>query len=526
MLTGMAFFFLLLLHIMWKSSFSTSDAEPKVYTSGGWDWKHAKQFHPPDSIKKLPGGKPKTLPKVQAPRSSFKNPGEPDPRREAVEQAFNKSYASYKKYAWMEDELAPVSGDGKETFGGWAATLVDTLDTLWIMGQKEEFAEASKAAATIDFSKTSAGAANMFETTIRHLGGLLSAYDLSGDKKLLKKATELGEMLYIGFDTPNRLPGFWLNFEDAANGAQRAGTNDPSASPASLCLEFTRLSQLTGDPKFYAATDRVTRFLEKTQFKTALPGIWPTTLDFRNERATETSFTIGGLADSLYEYLPKMHALLGGTDDTFEKMYRSSMKMVEEYFLFRPMLPGQDDILFAGDVRAGNGDTVELIPRGQHLSCFAGGMFGLGGKLLDIDDHVSVGERLARGCGWAYTQFPTGVMPEIFTLFACPSLEPCDFDEALWEKKGDDTMQKGWKSVRDARYILRPEAIESIFLLYRMTGKEDLRDIAWSMWEGIVRSTETDLAFSAIKSVKAKGTTQKADSMEVSLFHKRRLARY
>lgn len=160
---------------------------------------------------------------------------------------------------------------------------------------------------------------------------------------------------------------------------------------------------------------------------------------------------------------------------------------------------------------------MEFVPEGQHLTCFAGGMFGLGGKLFDIEKHVDIGERLARGCGWAYGQFPTGVMPEIFNLIPCKSIDECSWDEERWLQEGDHALNRGWKNARDPRYILRPEAIESIFLLYRMTGKEDFRDLAWDMFQGILRSTETKLAYSAIRDVMATKTPEKEDSMEVSL---------
>jgi mannosyl-oligosaccharide alpha-1,2-mannosidase len=504
-------FVLVALHMLLPDTLSNTGFAPSSF-----DWNAAHQFYPPKSIKSLPTGSARPLPRVQAPPTAFKDPGTPDPRRDAVREAFRRSWDAYKTHAWLQDELAPVKGGGKETFGGWGATLVDSLDTLWIMGFEDEFYEASDAMAGVDFGKTHAGAANLFETTIRHLGGLLAAYDLSGEQALLDKAVELGDMLYMGFDTPNRLPGFWFDFDKAIKGTQIAGTNDASAAPASLCLEFTRLSQITGDPKYYAATDRVTRFLEKIQFETSLPGLWPVTLDFRNERAKLHVYTLGALADSLYEYLPKMHALLGGIDDTYEKMYRGAMKPAVEHLLFRPMLPDNDDILFSGNgrVHPKNG-VIDTIPEGQHLTCFAGGMFGLGGRLFGIDEHVDIGERLARGCGWAYGQFPTGLMPEVFRLIPCDSIHGCDWDESRWESEGDESLPKGWKGVREPKYMLRPEAIESIFLLYRMTGKEDLRDLAWDMFQGIVRSTETNLAYSAIEDVTVKGETKKTNSMEV-----------
>ncbi|KAG5985341.1 hypothetical protein E4U54_006035 [Claviceps lovelessii] len=480
-----------------------------------FDWAQAKLFHPPPSIKPMPTGKPRKLGRVQASPDAFVQTDETKKRQRVVRDAFKRSYNAYRTYAWMKDELTPVSAGSKNPFGGWAATLVDALDSLWIMDLRDEFREAAKAVTAIDWSDSGDGAANLFETTIRHLGGLLSAYDLSGDKALLSKAVELGEMLYHGFDTPNHLPGFWLNFDEAKRGALVAGTGDPSASAASLCVEFTRLSQITGDGKYYDATDRVTRFLERTQNETLLPGMWPMTIDFRNEAVRDGRFTLGGLADSLYEYLPKMHALLGGVDPTYEQLYRTAMDTVTQKLLFRPMVPDETaDLLFTGDWHAGAGSSRRLIPKSEHLSCFTGGMFGLGGRLLDLPDHVSVGERLARGCAWAYSAFPTGVMPEVFRLIPCDDMTRCPWDESLWGRVGGKSLPKGFADAPDPQYQLRPEAIESLFVLYRITGKTELQDMAWDMFQAIVASTETKYAYSSIWDVTTKGKTKKKDSME------------
>ncbi|KAM0250201.1 hypothetical protein ACHAQJ_008744 [Trichoderma viride] len=491
---------------------STRTVRP-VFVPSSFNWTTVQQHHGVKDIKPLPTAKPNALPRIQAEASAFKHSAVNDKRRNAVRDAFKRSYGAYKKLAWMRDELTPVSGSAKDPFGGWAATLVDALDTLWIMGFKKEFAEAASAVGALDWSVTDSTAANMFETTIRHLGGLLSAYDLSGEPVLLRKAVELGEMLYMGFDTPNRLPGFWLDFEKAKDGKLVAGTSDPSASPCSLSMEFTRLSQLTGDSKYYDATDRVTRFLDRIQNSTMLPGMWPVTINFQSELAADNSFTLGALADSLYEYLPKMHALLGGVDEVYEKMYRGAMDAAVQNLLFRPMVPDHDDILFSGEFRAGK-TTGGLETDSQHLTCFVGGMFALGGKLFQIDDHVNIGERLARGCGWAYGRFPTGIMPEIFSMVPCQTLEACVWDEERWKRLGGKSLPKGFTHAQDRRYILRPEAIESLFVLYRVTGKADLQDIAWSMFEAIMKATETELANSAIEDVTVSGPTKKLDSME------------
>ncbi|KAF7535513.1 hypothetical protein G7Z17_g13196 [Cylindrodendrum hubeiense] len=485
---------------------------PRVkFLPSSFDWSTPRPFFPPSSIKPLPAGRTKQFPRVQADASKFKHSQTAETRRKAVRDEFLRSYHSYQKFAWMRDELEPLAATGKDNFGGWAATLVDSLDTLWIMGLKKEFHEAAQAVASLNWGDVHVGAVNLFETTIRHLGGILAAYDLSGEEALLQKAVELGNMLYIAFDTPNRLPGFWLNFADAEHGKQVAGVHDPSASPGSLCMEFTRLSQLTGDAKFYDATDRVTQFLAQIQNKTMLPGMWPVALDFMNEQVNDNTFSLGALADSLYEYLPKMHALLGGLDPTFEIMYRTSMDVVIRNLLFRPMLADKADVLFAGDIHFN--ENVEFVTESQHLSCFVGGMFALGGRLIDNEEHVNLGERLARGCGWAYSAFESGIMPEIFNLIPCPTLDACEFDEERWKREGDQRLTKGFRHARDARYLLRPEAIESIFIIYRITGNPEWQDMAWNMFQAIVRETTTEHANAAIEDVTRQGSA-KTDVME------------
>jgi mannosyl-oligosaccharide alpha-1,2-mannosidase len=493
--------------------------KPRIeFRKSSFDWKSVKQAYPVESITRVP----KTEPKRAGLRvqhdfgENFQLDTKTQARRTAVRDAFLRSWKSYKKHAWLKDELTPVSGGGKNTFGGWAATLVDSLDTLWIMDLKTDFYEAAAEAAKIDWQKTSDSSLNVFETTIRHLGGLLSAYDLSGEKALLDKAQELGDLLYMAFDTPNRMPPFWLNFEQAKAGQQVADTHEPSASPASLSMEFSRLALLTGEDKYYDAVDRIRAFLERTQNKTSLPGMWPTMIDFQHEGVSESSYCIGALADSLYEYLLKTSILLGGREPSYESMYRKAMDTIIDNVLFRPMLPNKENILFPGNTWA-RGRTLEIEPVGQHLACFAGGMFALGGKYFGIEKHVDIGERIARGCAWAYEAFPKGVMPEIFTMVKCKSLDGCEWDQERWEKEGDSKLPKGFSAARDVRYILRPEAIESLFVMYRVTGRSEFQDMAWTMFESITKATKTTYAYSAIWDVTVKGETSKSDSMEVRL---------
>ncbi|KAI0468394.1 glycoside hydrolase family 47 protein [Xylaria cf. heliscus] len=491
-----------------------------TYVRQSYDWSKSKIFYPVAEYTPLPAGRPRSLPPVQY---SFKEDKSPEgvareavlaSRRSEVKEAFVKSWKSYKNVGFGYDELMPVSGKGRDVpdFGGWGATLVDSLSTLWIMDLKDDFYDAVAAAVNIDYSKSQDTSCNYFETTIRHLGGLLGAYDLSKETALLEKAVELGDMLYMAYDTPNRMPGFYLDFQDAKMGNQLAGTRDSSAAVASSSLEFSRLTQLTGNNKYYDAISRVTQVLDDWQNRTKLPGMWPTYFDLRDMELNDNSFTISALADSIYEYLPKTFAILGGLEPVYEKLYLGAMDTIIENILFRPKLPDQADILFPGNVWVTDQGPT-LTAESQHLSCFAGGMFGLGGKLFQIPEHVTIGEKLTKGCVWAYDAMPAGIMPETFDLLKCASLEPCDWSQSEWEIVGNTSLKPGFKNVPDTRYLLRPEAIESVFLMYRMTGNTDYQEMAWRMFQAIRKATETDLAFSAIESVTVADTVR-VDSME------------
>lgn len=216
----------------------------------------------------------------------------------------------------MKDALRPMSRSYTDQFCGWAATLVDSLDSLWIMGLREEFDEAVQAVAGIDFGESTSDRVNMFESTIRYLGGLLAAYDLSKRKVLLIKAREIGDLLYSGFNTENRMPVDFIDFARAKTGQeQTVEYSVVSASPGSLSLEMTRLSLITGDPKYYDAVSKLMEVFYRHQNETRLPGLWPEMVSMsRQDVVTGDHFTLAGNADSLYEYLPKMHGLLQGAD--------------------------------------------------------------------------------------------------------------------------------------------------------------------------------------------------------------------
>lgn len=149
-------------------------------------------------------------------------------------------------------------------------------------------------------------------------------------------------------------------------------------------------------------------------------------------------FTLGGMSDSTYEYLPKEYLLLGGQVEKYRTMYEQSMDVVKEHLIFRPMLPSDDDILFCGKLHVPS--TVDdrkigdLESENAHLTCFAGGMFGMGAKLFDRPEDLEIAKKLTEGCVWSYDMTASGIMPESFEVAPCESLRECTWNEtAYWE---------------------------------------------------------------------------------------------
>lgn len=489
-------------------------------------------FYPVKEWIPLPTGKPVKLTRLQHGfgTESSEDKEEREKRQAAVKASFVHSWEGYKKYAWLKDEVTPVEAGYINSFSGWAATLVDALDTLWIMGLKEEFEGAVNALDKIDFATTDADTVNVFETTIRYLGGFLGAYDISHQQypKLLEKATEVGNLLYGAFDTPNRMPTTRWEWRKARDGEkQEAGEQCLIAELGSLTLEFTRLSQLTGDPKYFDAIQRITNVLHDVQAMTRLPGMWAVIVNAAYLKFTDTGFTLGGMADSLYEYLPKQHMLLGGLTQQYQEMYESSMEPIKKHIFFKPMTPDNADILVSGAARVVSSSQDELRvdkeAKGQHLGCFTGGMVGIGSILFDRKDELDIARKLVDGCIWAYNHTQTGIMPEVFHMVPCPTEGSCDWDEKSWHKAilaehSDSSLPKdttdeqrvqhfikdrrlppGFVDITDRRYILRPEAIESVFIMYRLTGDKRYQVAAWRMFNAIEKYTKTDIASAAIK---------------------------
>ncbi|KAL2268320.1 hypothetical protein VTJ83DRAFT_3166 [Remersonia thermophila] len=708
------------------------DAAP---TSTAIHWKKPKEWFPipEQELIMLPTGTPKRVPTIQFafPKESPADKEKREERLAKIKAEAKRAWYGYRKYAWTHDELTPVTKGARNPFCGWAATMVDSLDTLWIMGLKDEFEEAVEAVKDIDFTTTPwRDDIPVFETIIRYLGGLIGAYDVTGRdpkyRSLLDKAVELAEILMSVFDTPNRLPILYYSWKPEFNvNPKRASTSAGVAELGSMSMEFTRLAQLTGKHKYYDAIARITDAFEDLQNRkgaTAIPGIFPENLDasgcnrtaarlqkqaaqnqaddtlwqrslaggsgsgqdpavaydvqpnaepgsgdshplrkrlppqrypasFRSSGLPEGwdcvpqnltgsssyasgagSYSMGGSQDSAYEYFPKQYLLLGGLVPKYRTMHEKTVDAVKEYLLFRPMAEGDPDVLFSAKAYSSDGTTKQLSYQWEvtHLTCFLGGMFGLGGKIFDRPDDVEIGKKLADGCVWAYDVMPTGIMPEYATVLPCRDMVNCKYDEKEWyraldpnydmrdrqaaeyyekldqwkkqEEKwnkeqalqkqaaeqgrrseadkeaaaraagrseqpaadaAEDAQQRpesgfqkrdvdangapvekqwvlppkpvkpeshleyvtakikrehipsGFVSLNDKRYILRPEAIESVWYMYRITGDKSWQEKGWRMFEAVIRATSTEVGHSAIHDVAVTDSKPKLDdSME------------
>ncbi|KDO53923.1 hypothetical protein CISIN_1g0475971mg, partial [Citrus sinensis] len=155
--------------------------------------------------------------------------------RDEVREMFYHAFDGYMEHAFPLDELRPLSCEGEDSLGGYALTLVDSLDTLALLGDRERFTTSVEWIGKnlqFDINKT----VSVFETTIRVLGGLLSAHLIARSSPRLLPA----------FDTPTGIPFGSVNLLHGVDEHESKITS--TAGGGTLTLEFGVLSRLTNDP--------------------------------------------------------------------------------------------------------------------------------------------------------------------------------------------------------------------------------------------------------------------------------------
>ncbi|KAJ2802140.1 hypothetical protein H4R21_002529 [Coemansia helicoidea] len=425
-------------------------------------------------------------------------------RQRAVRAAMKHAWAGYRAHAFGKDELQPLSKSFNQRWGGWAITMVDALDTLYLMGMMDEYEDAKRHVTTIDFSKTPPGhLVPVFEMTIRALGGLLGAYELDNDPKLLQKAKQVGDTLAKAFNTPTGLPYPALDLSGANSNKAKAFVC--IAEGGTIQLEFKKLAQLTGEQRFRDIADRAAEALEKGD--RPIKGLYPTFIEVVSGAYNVWSgYSVGSEADSFYEYLLKQHILHNMHQPKFGERYVTSVEAVKERLLGR----SASGLAFLGSLAS---PDASLIPEMQHLACFYPGLLALGAQAMDRPQDLTLAEELARTCYLSYKSMATGLGPERFSLAARKHRRapPAANRPSVLEAE----PPKGDISAADPRYILRPETLETLFVLYRVTGDTKYQDWGWEIFQSIEKYTRVDDGYAAYLDVTrttAAGNLQ--DSME------------
>ncbi|CAK9318694.1 unnamed protein product [Citrullus colocynthis] len=355
-------------------------------------------------------------------------PDEAKQLRDEVREMFYHAFNGYMKHAFPLDELRPLSCEGEDSLGGYALTLIDSLDTLALLGDREQFAASVEWIGKnlrFDINKT----VSVFETTIRVLGGLLSAHLIASDhttgmkiasyeNQLLDLAEDLARRLLPAFDTPTGIPFGSVNLLYGVDEHENKITS--TAGGGTLTLEFGVLSRLTNDPIFERVTKNAVRGLWARRSKLNLVGAH---INVFTGEWTQKDAGIGTSIDSFYEYLLKAYLLFGDEEYLFifQEAYGAAM-----HYLFND--PWYVEV---------NMDSAALVwPLFNSLQAFWPGLQVLAG---DIDPAIRT-----------HTAF--------FSVWKRYGFTPEGFNLATL------SVQHGQKS-----YPLRPELIESTYWLYKAT---------------------------------------------------------
>jgi len=379
---------------------------------------------------------------------------------ERVKTEFLHAWNNYERYAWGHDALKPLSKTAHDWYGqSLLMTPVDALDTLILMKLDAE-ADKARALITSELSFDRDVYVKNFEITIRLLGGLLSSYQLTDDKRLLALAEDLGNRLLPAFDSPSGLPYVYVNLHTGQ-------VRDPISNPAetgTLLLEFGTLSKLTGKPIFY---DKAKRALVETYKRRSSIGLVGSSINVETGAWTDNDSHISGGIDSYYEYLWKCWLLFSDKDCL--EMWNASIPAVHKY------LADETN----GELWYGHADMVT----GKRTETTYGALDAFFPAVLALAGDLPRARRL---------------QDSSFKMWKLHGIEP----EVIDYK----TMQ-----VKAATYHLRPEIVESTYYLYHYTKDREYRDMGETIFNDFVKHCRAEAGYAALKDVVTK---EKRDEME------------
>ncbi len=379
---------------------------------------------------------------------------------EAVKEAFLHAWRGYLEHARGHDALKPLSRTGQDWYdASLLMTPVDAMDTMLLMGLEEEAALAREMILEdLDFQRDFP--VQVFEVTIRLLGGLLSVYQMQGDPRFLELARELGDRLLPAFESPTGMPYRMVNLE---TGEPSAPVSNP-AEIGTLMLEFGTLSRLTGNPAYYEAAKKSVQEVFRRRSELGLVG---TAIHVETGEWEDPTSHISGRIDSYYEYLLKAWLLFG--DEDFRRMWDASIGPVNRHLAHQ--VRGE---LWYGHAHMATGERTAT--RFGALDAFWPGVLALAG---DLDPAARL-------------------MSSVHSMWTTFDVEPEQMDYVTME-------------ITSPGYPLRPEALESAYVLHTLTGDETYRAMGWDIFQRIQRWCRTPEGFAHLADVTTK---EKADAME------------
>jgi mannosidase alpha-like ER degradation enhancer 2 len=369
---------------------------------------------------------------------------------EKVRGEFRHAWQGYTQYAWGHDELEPVSKTARDWYGETLLmTAIDSLDSLILLGFHEEADRTREfIIAQLRFDKDIF--VKNFEITIRVLGGLLSAHQLSGDARLLALADDLGTRLLPAFESKTGMPYMFVNLKTGQ-------VKEPVSNPAeigTLLLEFGVLAKLTGKAVYYDKAKKALTALYARRSKLGLVG---SKINVETGEWVDASSHVGGGIDSYYEYLLKAWLLFG--DEDARRMWEDSRTAMNRHI--------------ADDSPAGLWYGSADMHTGSRTGTEFGSLEAFLPAVFVLDGDLARARRLE------------------------------DSALAMWQAHGiePDVWNYRTQTAPYPAYHLRPEIVESAYYLRRATGDARYFEVGQVLWDAMVAHCRVEAGYTMLKSV-------------------------
>lgn len=421
---------------------------------------------------------------------------------EESKKMFYFAYENYMEYAFPMDELNPIMCTGRgpdydnpsnininDILGDYCLTLVDTLDTLAIMGNATEFQRAvGKVLLNVSFNKDNV--VQVFEANIRVIGGLISAHLLIMDPDepfgQLRPSWYENDLLYLAHDLASRLlPAFEksstgipyprVNLKDGipANAVSETCT----AGAGSLLLEFGLLSRLLGDPVYEGYARRASQAL--WNLRSQKTGLLGNVIDAESGRWLGHQSGLGAGLDSYYEYLLKSFVLFGDASDY--AMFSEAYDNIKRYMRRgrphcnrgvgdHPLYVNVD--MYSGAIQTSWIDSLQAAFSGVQV------LYG------DVEEAIC-----SHALYYAIWKM-YGVLPERWN----------------WQRMSADM----------AFYPLRPELVESTYLLYQATKNPFYLHVGMEILRSLNNYTRTECGYATVHNVLDKSLEDRMESFFLS----------